>query len=75
MATTNARSWWWLAVVAALTAGAASALWAGFGRPEQPPAMPPEQFMEKFKEADKVDRENWERMWREAGKKPPPAPR
>jgi ABC-type phosphate transport system auxiliary subunit len=37
----------------------------------QPPAMPPEKFVETFKAADQVDRENWEKMWKEAGKKAP----
>lgn len=37
----------------------------------QPPAMAPEKFMEAFKEADKVDRQNWEKMWRSAGEEPP----
>lgn len=38
----------------------------------QPPAMSPEKFAETFKAADQQDKENWDRMWKEAGKKPPP---
>ncbi len=79
MATTKSGSWaQWAAVGAALVVGAAAIWWTASGMWEtQPPALPPEKFMEAFKAADAVDRENWERMWRDAGKKapPPPAPR
>lgn len=39
----------------------------------QPSATPREQFVETFQIADQTDKDNWNRMWREAGKKPPPA--
>lgn len=38
---------------------------------KQPPAMAPEKFVETFKAADQVDRDNWEKMWKAAGKAPP----
>ncbi len=77
MATTKPRAWWvWPVIVAVLAAGAGS-IWvtASTMREKQPPAMPPEKFMEAFKAADAVDRENWEKMWKDAGKKAPPAGR
>lgn len=76
MATIESRSWKRSVVIGAiLVAGAISACWTVYSQwPEkQPPAAPPEQFMETFQTANKVDPENWDRMWRKAGKTPPPA--
>lgn len=36
-----------------------------------PPAMTPEQFRATFQAADAMDRANYEKMMREAGKSPP----
>lgn len=34
-------------------------------------AMPSEEFHEVFQKSEEIDRKNWEKMWRDAGKTPP----
>ncbi|AMV22926.1 hypothetical protein VT84_00850 [Gemmata sp. SH-PL17] len=75
METTNPWSWGRRSAVGAiLVAGALSVWWTvnNVMGETQPPAAPPEKFMETFKSADEIDRANWDRMWKDAGKKPPP---
>ncbi|VTS02706.1 unnamed protein product [Gemmata massiliana] len=75
METTKSRSWGqWMGIGAILVAGALSVWWTvnNVMGETQPPGAPPEKFMETFKSADEIDRANWDRMWKDAGKKPPP---
>ena len=63
-------------IVLLILAGGIFAAWRSASRlwPPQQGTLSPEAFQEVFRESERIDRENWETMWREAGRKPPPPP-
>lgn len=48
---------------------AASRLW-----PPRQEMLSPEAYQEAFRESEQIDRQNWDKMWRSAGRKAPPPP-
>lgn len=71
MATTETGFSWPKLVAGLVVVAAAVAGWWVINRPPEQRAMSPEEFKEAFQKADAIDRENWEAMWKAAGKKPP----
>ena len=63
-------------IVVLILAGSVASLWWSVALlwPVRQQAMSPEAFQEVFRESERIDRENWEKMWRDAGRKAPPPP-
>ncbi|QEL15176.1 hypothetical protein [Limnoglobus roseus] len=74
MTTESWPLWQKVAAVAVVLGVSAGGLWLVVSAlfPPRPAPMTAEEFQSAFRKADAEDRENWEKMWRAAGKTPPP---
>lgn len=63
-------------VIAVVLLGGALCLWWIWkqARSPQQQAMTTEELERTLRRGEARDRDNWEKMWKEAGKKPPAAP-
>lgn len=63
-------------IVLLILAGGVIAAWRSASRlwPPRQEMLSPEAYQEVFRESERIDRENWEKMWRDAGRKAPPPP-
>lgn len=70
------RRWWEhpVAVATILILGVASVAWSLYSAwpQEQPPVMNSQEANEYMESHHKKEREEWDKMWKKAGKQPPP---